>query len=403
MPRLSVESEGNAAGVMSAAILLMAVGVIMVASTSASLERSLLGSLSWGSPLVRQALTAAVGVVLMIGGARLGPDAFRWRSGVLVQPSLVLLLFSLGLLAAVWLPYVGKSSHGRHRWIDVGPFGFQPSELAKVALVVFLAAALTRCRRPGAAPGTWIPMVSTAAVCGLIGLEDFGTAVLLVLVGGLMMLVGGCRLASLVAWALPAAGGLTLLLFTHPYRMQRLMSFLNIWDDPRGAGYHPIQSLAAIASGGWTGRGLGAGVAKFGYLPECRTDFVFAVICEETGVLGATMVLGAYAALIGLGWRIVRSAGAADGGFGRLFAFGVTLLVGLQALLNIAVVTVVAPTKGIALPMVSAGGSSLVCFAMAVGLLAGVGARGAGRLQPARSARHPALTVVARAEGGAGW
>ena len=209
-----------------------------------------------------------------------------------------------------------------------------------------------------------------------MGLEDFGTAALLALVGGLMLVVGGCRLATLAIWALPAVAVFAGLLFSQPYRVTRLLAFRHIWEDRLVTGYHAIQSLAAIASGGWTGRGLGAGMAQYGYLPEARSDFVFAVICEQMGFIGGTGVVLLFVAFVYCGMRTMQTASSGDGGFVRLFAFGVTAMIGFQALMNIAVVTVVAPTKGIGLPFVSAGGSGMLCLGMAAGLLAGVARRG---------------------------
>ena len=163
-----------------------------------------------------------------------------------------------------------------------------------------------------------------------------------------------------------------------------------MWQDSRGAGYHAIQSLGAIASGGWNGRGLGAGVAQFGYLPEARTDFVFAVISEEMGFAGGATVILLFITLVILGWRAMRSAPRDDGGFQRLFVFGVIATIGLQALMNVAVVTVMTPTKGIALPFVSAGGSSVLCFGGAIGLAAGVARRRAE--SPTGPNQEPAFT-----------
>ncbi|HEY3242969.1 MAG TPA: FtsW/RodA/SpoVE family cell cycle protein, partial [Phycisphaerae bacterium] len=204
---------------------------------------------------------------------------------------------------------------------------------------------------------------------GLVGIEDFGTAALLAAVGGLMLLAGGARLAHLALLALPGLAAFAYLLIAKPYRLERLTAFRNIWADPRGQGYHAIQSLATIASGGWFGRGLGNGVQKFGYLPEARTDFIFSVICEETGLFGAFVVMLLFAGLVWLGIACVRAAPTA---LGRLLALGITLLIGLQAAMNVAVVTVAAPTKGIALPLVSAGGSGILFLGAAIGLAASV-------------------------------
>jgi cell division protein FtsW len=249
--------------------------------------------------------------------------------------------------------------------------------LAKLTLVVFLAAYLSARSAEGTLGRFFrgvLPAALAIGVCAvLVGSEDFGTAVLLAGVGGLMLLVAGGRWRHLLLLAGPALAAFAGLLLAKPYRMQRLTSFMDIWADPRGEGYHPIQSLITIASGGWFGRGLGGGIQKYGYLPESRTDFIFAVWCEETGLVGAAVVLLLFGLLLYLG---TRAAQAAPTTFGRLLAVGLTLMVVLQAVMNIAVVTVAAPTKGIALPLVSAGGSGVVFLGASVGLLAGVALRG---------------------------
>lgn len=357
--------------------------------------RLLVERLSLGTPLGRQAAVAVGSCLVMVVCSRIGPGFFRWRTGSVLQPAVGVFLASLVLLGLVWVADLGVTSHGRSRWLTLGPIGFQPSDVAKPALVIFLAAVLSRRNNPptfadakdGAhvRPGVFWPVVGMGAVCLMVGWEDFGSAALLGTVGGLMLFVGGCRFLSLMACAVPAAGAFAYLLVSHPYRLERLLTFLNSWKDPRSAGYHATQSLAAIASGGWTGCGLGAGLAKYGYLPESRTDFVFAVICEETGVLGGSIVITLFVALVCLGMRAMFLVDRADGGFLRLFAFGVTAMVGLQAAMNIAVVTVLVPTKGIGLPFVSVGGTSLLCFSVAIGLLAGV---------PRRSVRGVAASDI---------
>ncbi len=380
MVRDWAQHDGITTGLILVAVALMSIGIVMVASVTVDLDRSLFESVSWSTPVVRQALFAVAAVLIMLIGARIGPGPLRWRDGSLFQPAVLWFLIAVVLLIAVWLPGIGVESHGRRRWVAFGPLGFQPSEVAKLALVVFLAAVLTRKEHGLAAtrmgslplkPDLTIPMLAIGLICALVGREDFGTAVLLATVGGLMVVVRGCPLATLAAWTVPTIAAFSYLLVSQPYRVRRLLSFLTIWDDPQGSGYHPIQSLAAIASGGWTGCGLGAGLAKYGYLPEARTDFIFAIICEEIGLLGGVLVILLFVTFVFLGLRTIQRAPTTDGGFARMFAFGVTITVALQALMNIAVVTVVAPTKGIGLPLVSAGGTSVLCFSLAIGLLAG--------------------------------
>ena len=191
-------------------------------------------------------------------------------------------------------------------------------------------------------------------------------------VGIVMLFVGGCRLRHLAALGSLGTAALTMLLLAAPYRIARLSAFTGFWDDPRGSGYQPLQSLTTIASGGWLGTGLGSGVQKYGYLPESRTDFIFAVICEELGVFGAFLVIALFGALI---WLVLRIMLAAPTRFERLLAFGLGSMIGLQAVMNIAVVTVVTPTTGISLPLISAGGSSVLMTCLAVGILIAIGAR----------------------------
>ncbi len=368
------DAEGVTSALIVVAVALLAIGVVMAASTSVGLERSLMDPAVWRGALGRQIIYAGIGLAVLVVFSYLDVGMFRWRERRVFQPAIVPFLLSLVLLAAVWLPQLGRVSHGRHRWIQLGSVQFQPSEIAKVSLILLLSAMFSRQEqlRNRAGPGATLPIFAIGLVCVMIGIEDFGTAVLLAVVGGLMLIVGGCRLSALMAWVIPGLAGFAALLVTHPYRVERLTTFMRIWDDPLGKGYHPIQSLVAIASGGWTGVGLGGGLSKHGYLPEARTDFVFSVLCEETGFVGGMVVIGLFVALTVLGIRVMHMIRDGDGGFRRLFVFGVTAWIGLQATMNIAVVTVMAPTKGIALPFVSAGGTGLLCLCAAVGLSAGV-------------------------------
>ncbi len=365
--------DGPATGLIVVAGALMTLGVVMLCSTGATLDRSVFDSASWRTPPLRQAAFAVGGVLVMLAGARIGPRFLAWRSGSLLQPAVLLLLVAVGLLVAVWSVQFGHASHGKNRWVTLGGLTFQPSEVAKFALMAFLAAFLTRAskRRPGEKPDLCIAIVAIAAVCCLIGVEDFGTGVLVGAVAACMIVVRGCTLGTVAAWAVPVVVALYYMVVSQSYRVARMFSFIDIWDDPHETDYHVVQSLAAIASGGWTGRGLGAGLAKYDYLPEAQTDFIFAIICEETGLIGGAMVILLYVVLVLLGLRVMRRAVSNDGGFSKLFAFGVTITIGFQAVMNVAVVTVVAPTKGIALPLVSAGGSGVLCFCAAIGLLAG--------------------------------
>lgn len=362
------------------ALGLMAIGLVMVASARAPLDRSLLDLLVWRAPFGRQVLFVGAGIVVLLVVSRMAVPVLA-RDALVRRAALIAFVVAvLGLVAAL-LPGIANPHRGSHRWLQVTPGGhavnFQPSEVAKLALVIFLAWFLTRPKVD--LKRFWrgfVPAAAAIGLCvGLVGKADFGTAVLFAVVGGSMLLVAGCRLSHLAGTGMIGAVGMAALLYIEPYRRARITAFLAPEADPLGAGYQPLQSLATIASGGWTGVGLGAGIQKHGYLPESHTDFIFAVICEETGFLGAAVVIGLFGALVWLGARAVWSAASP---FERLAAFGITSVIGWQAVMNMAVVTVVAPTTGISLPFVSAGGSGLLTACAAVGVLAAIALRGAG-------------------------
>ncbi|HNQ22102.1 MAG TPA: putative peptidoglycan glycosyltransferase FtsW [Phycisphaerae bacterium] len=368
---------GTSSPIMLIACALMAIGVVMVASTSASLDHSLFGPRWWLTPFGRQVIFALFGLGLMVATARLTPAVVSWRPTRRVLPFVVFALVA-AVLVITLVPGIGHARHGSQRWLPVGPaswgFRFQPSELAKLALAGALAGWFGRRRHDprgfwsGFVPGSLFIGASVA----LVGIEDFGTAALIGTVGAMMLLVAGCRWRYLAVLALLGMAGAIGLVKMAPYRVARLTAFANPEADPQGAAYHATQSLVTIASGGVAGMGLGAGVQKYGYVPESRTDFIYSVICEETGLVGALAVVGLYAALVYFGMRVVQHARSR---FERLLAFGVTVTIGLQAAMHIAVVSAAAPTKGISLPLVSAGGSGVLTFAVAFGLLAGLAAR----------------------------
>jgi cell division protein FtsW len=355
----------------------MAIGVVMIASASAGIDRSPFDGAIWKSLYGRQMILAGVGFVVMLAVGHIGGDWFRWSAGLL-QPSMLIIFLAILLLSAtLWTP-LGMELNGARRWMLLGPpgmgFHIQSSEAAKVGVILFLAAYGSSINSITGEPGFrhfwrgFFPVCLLLGVCiALVGVEDFGTAGLLAAAAGGMMLVAGAKLLHLFIALLPGIAGFLYLLFAEPYRLARLTGFRDYWNQADGLGYHPIQSLATIVSGGLTGRGLGYGIQKYGYLPQSRSDFIFAVICEETGLIGAAVVLGLFGVLIGFGIRAVRRS---DDEYVRLLAFGITLMIALQAIINVAVVTVMVPTKGIALPFVSAGGSGLVVLCAMTGLLA---------------------------------
>ncbi len=357
---------------------LMCVGLVAVATTNASLDRSLLSATVWQTAFGRQAIFAVLGLAAMFavgygpGVWLLGdPRRVRWAAWLG-------LALAAALSALVLIPGMSTAAGGSRRWLRLSvagvDLGIQPSEIVKLALVFWLAMWLsTRESLRRSLTGVFGPAaVLIGGFVALVGVEDFGTAALIAAVCGLMLLVGGCSLVHLTGSAVLGAGGFAVLLFRETYRINRLTAFWDPWADPQGLGYHSIQSLATISSGGWFGRGLGAGIQKYGYLPEARTDFIFSVICEETGVFGGVIVIALFAALAIAGLFVMLHARSP---FERLLTFGLTMTIVLQAAMNLAVVTVCAPTKGISLPFISAGGSGMVVFCAACGLLVAVARR----------------------------
>lgn len=364
--------------ILVAAVALLAFGTVMVASASASLDRSLFDSGWLDTPFGRQVIFAGLGLLVLGLTSRLAVPLLGSQAARRWIPRVAFTL-AIASLVATMIPGVSDAHRGSERWVQFAvsglTFGFQPSEVAKPALVALLAWLLGESgANPRSFKRCFMPAAGALGLCVLlVGKEDFGTAVLLACVGGGIMIVAGCRLSHLAPVVALGGAAMTALVCVAPYRLQRLIAFQNVWQDPRGAGYQPIQSLTAIASGGWFGTGLGAGVQKYGYLPECHTDFVFAVLCEEMGALGGWLVIALFTVVVWLGLRTML---AAPTGFERLMAFGLTVLIGIQAFMNMAVVTVIAPTTGISLPFISAGGSGTLTFCFVVGLLAALAARG---------------------------
>jgi len=354
-------------GLILIVISLLAFGVVMVTSAGLTvgqdravvLEDVLLG---------RTTLLAVMAMVCMWMGSRIPVERFFYRTEGKNSPIPWLVLVMVGLLVIVHLPGIGYEKNGAQRWIKLGPVGFQPSEVAKWGMVIVLAwwatrrAAVMDQLLGGFAPA----MVLVAIVCGLIATEDLGTAVLIAAVSVGMLLAGGSRWWHAALLAPAAALGFIAMVLISPYRMDRLRAFFDPYQDSQGIGYHILQSMGAISGGGLAGRGLGNSIQKFGYLPEDTTDFIFAIICEEMGVVGAAVVISLYACLLWCGYSIIKRV---QHPFQRLLGLGVLLCVGLQAFINIAVVTGSAPTKGIALPLLSSGGTGWVLTAFCIGLL----------------------------------
>lgn len=357
---------------------LMTIGTVIVYSASVTIDGPAFDFRMWWRTPLRQGVFAGAAFVLMALVARTdyrscmwSRPAEGWRAGGLA-------LAAAALLILVLIPGIGAERMGAQRsfTLPLGPaaLSFQPSELAKLALVVWLAAFLTR---PGARlEHAWRGYAPALGGAGLLivltVIEDFGTAALMGVVTVLLLLWAGARWTHLgVTALLGGAAGLAFVLI-EPYRWQRLTTFFSQNPDLQREGYQVNQALIAIGSGGWFGRGLGAGVQKYDYLPQDNNDFIMAIVCEELGVVGGLTIVGLFLLLLWRGWTIARQATEP---FGRLLAGGLTLMICLQAAFNIGVVTNSIPTKGISLPFVSAGGSGLLFLGLAAGLLASVGGR----------------------------
>jgi cell division protein FtsW len=378
--------SGRGAIILVAAAL-MAIGLVMVGSATVSLDQSWFGPRIWTTPLGRQLIFILCGLGICLTAARLSVPLLGSAACRRWIPCLFFVA-AVALLVLVLIPGLSDASHGSQRWLrfNLGgvAVGIQPSEVAKLGLIAFLAYLLGESGRdPRSFFRGFVPASLAIGLCvGLVGKENFGTAALLGCAAGAMLFAAGSRLHHLVVVAGLGVSGMAVLLFAEPYRLARLTAYQNFWNDAQGAGYQPLQSLTTIASGGWWGVGLGSGIQKFGYLPESHTDFVFAVLCEELGVFGGAMVILLFCGFVWLG---LRTALRARTRFEFLLAFGLTFIIGMQAAMNIAVVTVMTPTTGVPLPLLSAGGSGLFTVCAAVGLLSAIAVRGCVCTLPVRS------------------
>lgn len=352
-------------------IFLMGIGAVMVFSAGANLGYEFDLKRFYDFPALRQIVFFPLAVVALLVASCVDYRWLQLRRRWWKSPVVWLVFISIVLLCIVLIPQLGTEINQARRWLrlTVGPVSvsFQPSELAKWAMVFGLAAV---CAKSG--PGvrrywTWfVPLcLLIGLVCGLIVVEDFGTAVFVALVSFVIMIIAGARWWHGLTLLPFAVAGLIAGLIRSPHRIRRLLAFLRPeeWSD---VAYQANQSLIAIGSGGFSGKGLGQGISKYGHLPEDTTDFIFAIVGEELGLMGTIGILGLFLTFVGLGWMVVMRC---HDRFGRLLAVGIVLTIGIQAAINIGVVTVVLPTKGIPLPFVSSGGTSMLLSAVAVGVL----------------------------------
>ncbi|MEM8834905.1 MAG: putative peptidoglycan glycosyltransferase FtsW [Planctomycetota bacterium] len=354
-------------GVILSAIALLCIGVVMVHSAGLSIGASGTGA-PWLTIQSRPVVYALLAVAAMFTVWMLPAG---WLRGFLFRIGPLTPLLMLGAVLCVYVPGLGHEEKGALRWIKAPGMELtaQPSEIAKWAIGVFVA--WYAVRFSGRLRLFWKGLLPALAAIGLIALlvavEDLGTGVIIAATGSLLLVAGGARITHFLMMAPIGIGALAALILTSDYRVRRIGAFADPYADPEGSGFHIIQSLVAIAHGGPSGRGLGFGLQKFGYLPEDRTDFLFSVICEELGLIGAAGVISLYLVMLWCGYLIVR--GLPDR-FSALVATGVLVTIAGQATMNLFVVTGLAPTKGIALPLLSAGGTGWVLTGASLGLLA---------------------------------
>lgn len=341
-------------------LILLGIGLVMVHSASSVISQQKFGDAYYYAK--RQLLWAGLGLFLMFVMANY--DYHRLRQWA---PKLMGVAFLF--LAVVLIPGVGVNRGGSQAWLGIGSFGIQPSEFAKLALILFLAHYLadSQERMQSFRKGFLPPLMMALVAVGLIMLEpDLGQSVVIMGTTIILLFAAGARLghlASLAGLGLVAFAGLVA---AAPYRIKRIVAFLDPWQDPQGKGYQIIQSLYALGSGRLVGLGLGNSRQKYLYLPEPQTDFVYSILGEELGFLGGATVLLLFATLV---WRGFRTALFAPDEFGSLLAAGITGMIAVQVLINVGVVTGSIPATGITLPFISFGGSSLTLMLTAVGIL----------------------------------
>ncbi len=342
-----------------ATVMLLSIGIIMVYSASQVTAHERLDDTFYF--LKKQLLWAFIGIAAMISVMNID----YWRYKKMAVPMLIV---AFVLLVAVLLPGIGKSVKGAQRWLEFG-VRFQPSEIIKLALVVFMAWGLAQSRERLRFFGRGLlPYLAVLGMaCGLILMQpDLGTAIAAAGTVYLMFFAAGAAGKHLTYLALAGVSAVGLAIAFEPYRLRRFLAFLDPWADPLGSGFHIIQGLYALGSGGLFGAGLGKSHQKYFYLPEQHTDFIFAVLGEELGFIGGALVLLLFIIFI---WRGFKIALCAQDSFACLLAVGITSMIGLQAIINIGVVTSSLPITGIPLPLLSFGGSSLVFTLIGIGIL----------------------------------
>ena len=343
---------------------LVAIGLVMIFSASSAVALIEHHDIAYYAK--RQIVWLVVGLIIAYG-------VYRFDYHKLKRWAPYLLVFSVLSLVAVLVPHVGFAVNGARRWIGASTVSFQPSEFAKLGLVIYLAAMLaTRGERIVSLVKGLFPLCIPVVVMAVLVLKepDMGTASLLVMIAFAMFFAAGARITHLFAILLATTPAVIVEVLASPYKRERVFAFLNPWKDPQNAGFHIVQSLLALGSGGIFGLGLGDSRAKFFYLPEQYTDFIFSILGEELGLIGALAVVILF---IVFGYRAIKIAIAAPDRFGFFLVIGCVSIVVIQAFVNIGVVTSSWPVTGVPLPFISFGGSSLIVNLVAVALIANVG------------------------------
>lgn len=350
-------------------LILIGLGFTMI--YSASSEKAFKAFHTEYFYLLRQMRYAGIGICVM-AMARFFP--YRLLAG-LAYP---ILFAACALLGAVLVTSYGHTAGGALRWLKLGPLTFQPAEFAKYALIIYMAYSLNRKHEQIKVFSIgFVPHVVVLGIFAILLLAqpDFGSLLILIMISWMMMFVGGVSLLHLLLPSLVVVPGLIWVMLSESYRVSRLTSFLDPWADQLGAGYQVCRSLMAFGNGGLFGKGLGNGRMKLDYIPESHTDFIFSVLGEEVGLMGVVLVLALFAVLF---WRGVAIGIGAKDRFGGYLAIGISMALGLQVIINTGVTLSLLPPKGLTLPFLSYGGTSLVMNMAALGILMNIGA-GRGR------------------------
>jgi len=346
-------------------LILVGIGIVMVYSASSAMALKKFGADSYF--LKKQSLFALAGIIVLV--------AFRHIPYKLFRPlTYVILLFALGLLISVKIPGIGYSAGGAERWIRFSGLSFQPSEFARFAMIIYLAYSMSKKQdKIEVLSIGFIPHVAVLAMfTGLIIIQpDFGSVMILCAVTWIMLFAGGVKITHLLSGLVVVLPPAIYFMQTADYRMKRILSFMDPWKHSSDSGYQVVHSLMAFGSGGIFGSGIGQGYQKLFYLPEPHTDFIFAVIGEELGLLGVLATLGLYSVIM---WRGISISKNSKDLFGAFVSIGLTSALGLQVCINMGVAMGLLPPKGLALPFLSYGGTSLLVNMACIGILMNIGA-----------------------------